>query len=446
VSGTALQDGTIDVDLAGRPAAGSAEGARGFVGVAFRVQPNDAAFECFYLRPTNGRADDQVRRNHSTQYVAHPGWPWQRLRAETPSVYESYVDLVTGAWMHVRVHVSGTRATLYANGATQPTLIVNDLKLAPKSGAVALWIGQDTDAWFRDLRVVPRTPVAQPSPPGGAPRESHDKAYWRGIIQRGYAPPEGAAAGTLAAELSIFLGSPDPELRDEIAYSILTSWIYQKRLLDPEALRPLVAEWRTNLTTGIGTTGTDAVIRRSFSALMLSVIAARDNADPFLQPAEFRQLLESAVGYLGTEQDVRGYDPRVGWMHSAAHTADFLKFLGRSAQITPADQRTILEAVAQKMRAAPVVFTYGEDERMARAILSIVNRSDFDQDGFKRWLAATRPVAPTSALPDPAALQGNQNVKNLFAKLEVLLALDSVGSSNIQAARVLLRATLKDLF
>jgi hypothetical protein len=42
-----------------------------YIGVAFRVNLNaakDAAkYECFCLRPTNGRADDQVRRNHSTQ-------------------------------------------------------------------------------------------------------------------------------------------------------------------------------------------------------------------------------------------------------------------------------------------------------------------------------------------------------------------------------------------
>jgi hypothetical protein len=46
------------------------------------------------LRPTNGRADDQVRRNHSTQYISYPDFPWYRLREETPGMYESYSDSI----------------------------------------------------------------------------------------------------------------------------------------------------------------------------------------------------------------------------------------------------------------------------------------------------------------------------------------------------------------
>lgn len=156
VTDSEFTDGTIDVDLAGRPAAGSDAGARGFVGIAFRSTPHAAAFECFYLRPTNGRADDQLRRNHSTQYISSPDYPWERLRSETPGVYESYVDLVTGAWTHVTIEVTGVRARLFVNGAAQPALIVNDLKRGATSGQVGLWIGSGTEAYFHDLRVAAR--------------------------------------------------------------------------------------------------------------------------------------------------------------------------------------------------------------------------------------------------------------------------------------------------
>src|SRR5262245_18100351 len=57
---TEFQDGVIEVELMGEPSANAFGGARGFVGVAFRVSPEAAKYECFYLRPTNGRADDQA--------------------------------------------------------------------------------------------------------------------------------------------------------------------------------------------------------------------------------------------------------------------------------------------------------------------------------------------------------------------------------------------------
>ena len=96
LNGVEFGNGTIEAEIAGVPAPDAPEGARGFVGIAFRVQPDLRTYDAFYLRPTNGRADDQERRNHSAQYISHPDWPWFRLRKETPSKYESYVDRAAG--------------------------------------------------------------------------------------------------------------------------------------------------------------------------------------------------------------------------------------------------------------------------------------------------------------------------------------------------------------
>ena len=150
---TDFQDGVIEVDLTGEPRAGAGEGARGFVGIAFRVAPDQSRFECIYLRPTNGRAEDQVRRNHSVQYISMPGFPWHLLRKEFPEKYESYVDLVAGEWTKVRIEVRGDKARLFVNGVEQPTLLINDLKQAQSKGSVALWIGPGTLAHFANLRI-----------------------------------------------------------------------------------------------------------------------------------------------------------------------------------------------------------------------------------------------------------------------------------------------------
>jgi hypothetical protein len=109
----------------------------------------------FYLRPTNGRAEDQERRNHAVQYISHPAWTWDRMRKETPSRYEAYVDLQPAVWTKVRIEVRGDRARLYVHGNEQPTLVVNDVKTgASAKGAVALWLGPGTIAHFRNLRVA----------------------------------------------------------------------------------------------------------------------------------------------------------------------------------------------------------------------------------------------------------------------------------------------------
>ncbi len=153
IPGTSFQDGTIEVSLSGDTLANAAAQARGFVGIAFRVSGNGSHFECFYLRPKNGRAEDQLQRNHSTQYVSVPGYPWNKLREESPGKYESYVDLVAGQWTKVKIEASGTKARLYVNGSEQPVLIVNDLKQALAKGRIALWVGPGTIAHFSGLKV-----------------------------------------------------------------------------------------------------------------------------------------------------------------------------------------------------------------------------------------------------------------------------------------------------
>jgi hypothetical protein len=151
--GTSFHNGTIEVDLAGKPRAGAASDARGFVGVAFRLAADPSKYECVYIRPTNGRADDQVRRNHSTQYISMPEYEWSRLRREAPGQYESYVDLFPGEWTKIKIEVSGVTARLFVNDAPQPVLIVHDLKHGDSEGAVALWIGLGTEAYFANLRI-----------------------------------------------------------------------------------------------------------------------------------------------------------------------------------------------------------------------------------------------------------------------------------------------------
>lgn len=156
IDGPLFTNGTIELSVVGVPRADAPPDSRGFVGISFRTGPRGEWSEVFYLRPLNARVDDQLRRNHSVQYVSDPAYPWQRLREEQPGVYESYADMEAGEWTSMKVDVSGSTARLYVNGATQPTLVVTDLKHGAVGGRVALWAHVQTDGYFGPIVIVPR--------------------------------------------------------------------------------------------------------------------------------------------------------------------------------------------------------------------------------------------------------------------------------------------------
>ena len=156
LDGPEFGDGTIQIAVAGAPRPGAPPDSRGFIGISFRTGAHGEWTDVFYLRPTNGRAEDQLRRNHSVQYASDPEFPWYRLREESPGVYESYADMEAGAWTEMRIEVAGTKARLYVNGASQPSLIVNDLKHGERPGKIALWAHVDTDAYFGEISVTRR--------------------------------------------------------------------------------------------------------------------------------------------------------------------------------------------------------------------------------------------------------------------------------------------------
>ena len=130
--------------------------ARGFIGVAFRINENNTAFECIYLRPANGRCDDQVRRNRSMQYFSYPDYKFDRFRSECPGKYEAYADIGLDEWIDLRIEIKGEQAKLYLNNSVRPVLLVNDLKHGGGGkGAIGLWVDVASEAFFRNLRIRP---------------------------------------------------------------------------------------------------------------------------------------------------------------------------------------------------------------------------------------------------------------------------------------------------
>jgi hypothetical protein len=118
-----FHDGTIEVDVASDIAPDAPDYARGFVGVAFRIDAQER-HESIYLRPANATVDDQVRRNHTVQYASFPGYDFEQLRKEAPEKYEIFADIALGRWIHMTITVRGNEGRLYLDHAANAALVL----------------------------------------------------------------------------------------------------------------------------------------------------------------------------------------------------------------------------------------------------------------------------------------------------------------------------------
>jgi len=156
IKNTNFRNGIIQVEVLSRLLPKASPTDRGFIGLAFRIDDTNSEFESIYIRPTNGRAEDQVRRNHSIQYFSYPDFKYERLRKENPEKYESYSDMELNEWITLKIEVKGNQAKLFLNKNKYPSLIVNDLKHgADVTGAIGLFVDVGTEGYFRNLKISP---------------------------------------------------------------------------------------------------------------------------------------------------------------------------------------------------------------------------------------------------------------------------------------------------
>lgn len=286
---------------------------------------------------------------------------------------------------------------------------------------------------------VPRGAAKAQGTPGK--QSGHEREFWRAIAKNRYEIPAGQETFPLARELSGYLGSPDPELRDDLAYSMLAAWVIRQKKFSPEELVTLLEEWQANLRAGIGETGTDSIFKRSFSALCLSALAEQDLRDPFLGGDRFRSLLNAALTYLGDERDLRGFDAKKGWIHATAHTADLLAALAENKLFTKQDQERVLKAITQRLETANEVFSYGEQDRLANVAAAIASREDFDSEAWSSWVAQMDKedrVVWNDSPPKMQALARFENDSYFLSAMAAQISLRPASSASTQAQKSIL--------
>jgi len=215
------------------------------------------------------------------------------------------------------------------------------------------------------------------------------KEFWHEIVANQYKIPDDEDLLTLTNELLAYLGNPDPELREQFAYSILSRWIAVYRYYDIEQLKSIGRWLSTRLDKGIGEIGTDSVFVRSYSASVLSLIMYRDVREQFLDKAAIDSVLQTTELYLLFERDLRSYDAEKGWINAIANTTSLLRYLAMNPKLSRRQLLSIFNTLLQKIT-QPVAITYNHDEedRLARVLIPIMMRDEIVLDDYHAWFAA----------------------------------------------------------
>ena len=260
-------------------------------------------------------------------------------------------------------------------------------------------------------------------PRASAAGAAHDAAFWQAIVDSDYAVPPGESAAGLVEALIGLLGSTDPVLRDRYGYDVFAAWIYRDQLLAPGELERIRGRLCADARAGLGSPPDDRTLRRSFSLLDLSVLAAHDLKTPFMSQAAFEETLGVGIDSLALEQDLRGFEPGKGWVHATAHAADLLKFLARNPKLTRDAQEKLVHAVRDRLRSAGQVFVWGEDARLAAALLSVLRRPDVEPGVLQPWLSSLVEAHQQlwSGKLDPAAYAAVRAQVNTLTQLAAML-------------------------
>ncbi|WP_205856775.1 DUF2785 domain-containing protein [Phytoactinopolyspora endophytica] len=240
-------------------------------------------------------------------------------------------------------------------------------------------------------------------------------SYWERVVAEGYRVPQGEALDELTTELVAMLGEPDPHVRDGIAYSVLHTWISEG------VYDHLLSGLGDGLAYGLRESGGDdeeTVLRRSYSALTLGAVVARDNLIYSLSPTVVLTWADYAVAWFLGEEDLRGWEPDVGWVHAITHGADLIATLTASRHLGTDELTVLLDVIAERLlKPTEQRFSGMEDERLAFATMSLLHRDLVPTETVEAWLER---LAERIAGSEPPNGPESPNRANITAYLRAL--------------------------
>ncbi len=249
------------------------------------------------------------------------------------------------------------------------------------------------------------------------------RAYWSQVKAGGLAVPDDRPLAELTTELTTMLGSPDPHMRDGLAYPTLATWV--DRGVYDDLLIGLGDGMAAGLTVGLGEQGTDSVFRRTFSVLVLAECIDRTNQEDLVPAAKLMAWGDHIASWYLRERDLRGFVPGQGWAHAVAHGADAIGVLARSEHLGRNELTVLLDVLGDRVL-APVdaLFAHGEPDRMALATMTVLRRNIVPLSVVEPWVARIAAGArlPMGGEADPYLAGGNAEAFLRALHLQLALA------------------------
>ena len=272
-----------------------------------------------------------------------------------------------------------------------------------------------------------------------------DKEFWIDLAKNKYEIPEGHTLAELTSEIFSYLGSTDPELRDDIGYIVFANWLKQERY-STEEIRGYIRELLANLHIGVDHPESDSVFLRTFSVLFLAEIVHNDNKRSFLEKADIALILEEGLWYIIAEKDPRGHVPVQGWAHALAHTADLLLVLGCNQHLEETDLWNILNSISEKIiHSTNYLYIHGEDERLASAVIESLLRDLLSVEKIETWAKSFTDQNWKGAYTDEERNNAFQNTRNLLRSIYLELKNDEENIPNRDKFESIFLKSIKDL-
>ncbi|MCB5169500.1 DUF2785 domain-containing protein [Streptomyces bambusae] len=209
------------------------------------------------------------------------------------------------------------------------------------------------------------------------------KIDWVAVEAADCAVPAGHPPEDLVRALSAALADPDPDVRDGAPYTVLHTWIARGVIPADRRL-----ELGDEMAERFEHPRTEA---RTFAPLVLDMLVAKGDFRP--------AWVDAFARWYPHEEDLRGHDATLGWLHAVAHGADLLDRFGRHPDVDPV--RMLDLAAARLTAPTDHVFDQLEDDRLARAVARVLTRTDMTERQACDWLGPIGVRFRSDRVPTP---------------------------------------------